>query len=375
MLRKPFVAIQGFYGAGNVGDEAILGASIDAIRGCGKEAYVLAWNPSVVRSEWGVPATGIRRRRDEPIQWALARSNALVVGGGGLLKDYGSGPKGVEKWLRWLEYGSRLGIPTMTWSIGVGSFEHSDSVARVRNVLNRIDAITVRDEGSASRLREMGVTNDVYVTADPVPAYVRRYRRARDGRGRRVGVCVRHWFETASEIEDPVVFSSFLGELARGLDQLIEREGAEVHFLPFRTVQGDDDRAIAEAVAKRMRHPAALVDGANPSVDETINRLAEVDLVVAMRLHATIIGTTLGVPTLALSYDAKVTDFMREIGQEDYVAPLQNIRGGWIVERASQAWRDPALNAELEGATDTLAERFEINTDLLRQRLNVGGSK
>jgi polysaccharide pyruvyl transferase WcaK-like protein len=53
------------------------------------------------------------------------------------------------------------------------------------------------------------------------------------------------------------------------------------------------------------------------SLGELHDRLAPLDLVIGMRLHALILAASCGVRAIAAAYDPKVTGFMAELGQAD----------------------------------------------------------
>jgi polysaccharide pyruvyl transferase CsaB len=77
------VLVSGYVGAGNLGDEALLAGLIAALRGHGVEAVVASVAPARTRAEHGVPTVD----RFGGTLAALARVDAVVSGGGGLLQD------------------------------------------------------------------------------------------------------------------------------------------------------------------------------------------------------------------------------------------------------------------------------------------------
>ena len=370
--RPDLIAVHGFYGMGNVGDEAILGATLQAIRKVGATPAVLAWESSAVARDWEVSVADARGRGRDVLR-LLSGSRALLLGGGGLLKDFGNTSESLERWLRWLDVAARNGIGTMTWSVGVEKLVHPRSVQRLVETLSRLDVVTVRDDDSADRLRRLGLQRDVVVTADPVPAFVRPLRSVRDARTSgsrtRIAVAPRHWFATGHSTEDAEVFDRFVSNLAKALDTLAHQADAEVVFVPFRSVPHDDDREASREIADRMSWPdVTVLDDPAPTIDATVSRLAHADVVVAMRLHAAVIGTTLGVPTVGLSYAPKVESYMTEIGLGDYCADLKNMSTGWLVERTRRALEEKEeLAKSLILRTDELADRFEMNVRLLRE--------
>ena len=362
------VLLHGFYGAGNVGDEAILGASLDLLRDGGYDATVVAEDAEAVASAWGVRALSRQAGRAER-GGALVRARAYLLGGGGLLKDYGEGSGNVARWLHWLNWSAQAGVPTMLWSVGVENVVRPESERMIREALARVDVVTTRDEASAERLRALGVDRPIAVTADPVPYGVRRWRRdaAPDPERPLVAVSLRHWYARGSETVDDVAFGRMLGELATALDRLVAERSARVVLVPFRAAPYDDDRAVLSDLAGRMSAEAALDESGLQGVRATAALLSRASLVVGMRLHAAVIATTLGVPTLAIGYMPKVADYMAEIGQAERVRAVEAIEAGWLHAEAGRALDDIAAErADLLRATDVLAGRFETNLALLQ---------
>lgn len=366
-VPKRYVIVHGYYGMGNVGDEAILEATLEAIREAGAEPFVFAWKPEEVRADFGVPSLNPNRARKVVVWHVLLQARAYLLGGGGLIKDYGGSPQSLSRWMGWLDAARRLGVRTMTWSVGVENLVYPESKARVREALEHVDVITVRDAGSAERLREAGVTREVIVTADPVPFLARPWRsRRRTSGGLRIAVCLRHWYSSQQAVEDSHVFERCLDALGEALDHLCEQHGASVTLVPFRTASGDDDREVGRALQRRMRGEATLLATADPSVQETLDRLAEADLVIAMRLHAVVMATSMGVPALALAYMPKVRDYMAEIGQERFCADMDEVAADWLIAQAEALIADrERFSDALVRQTDRLADAFARNGQLL----------
>ena len=374
-VRRRYVIIHGFYGMGNVGDEAILAATLAAIRQAGAEPLVFAWNAERVRADFGVASLNPMHPVATVAVWAaLLQARAFLLGGGGLIKDFGGSPRSLERWMKMLEAASKLGVKTMTWSVGVEPLRYPESERRVRKVLERIDAVTVRDAGSAARLRQAGLVREVLVTADPVPFLARPWRdQRRASGGLRIAVCLRHWHASRPAIDNPEVFQQCLDALAATLDHLHDRHEASLTFIPFRTAKGDDDREVAKAVQQRLRSPATIVTTPAPGVNETLGRLAEADLVIAMRLHAIIMATSIGVPSLALAYMPKVRDYMAEIGQECFCSGMQEVTALLLTTQAEAIIADRhRLSDNLLQQTGRLAEAFTRNGRILDTLLGGG---
>ena len=380
-VRSRYVVIHGYYGAGNVGDEALLLSSLEQLKDLpgGLVPYVFCPHPERVSSAYGVLSMNPRQAGRKKVLSVLLQSEVYLLGGGGLLKDYGQAEdRSLERqWLQWVGLAGRAGVRTMSWSVGVENIRFERSKRAVADAVEAMNEVTVRDEHSAARLRAIGVTREIHVTADPVPWLAQRHARRRSLPARpRVVVAMRHWYPYEFRVPDAEANERMQDAVALTLDDLVARRGAEVAFLPFRTSERDDDREACRAIQRRMRASSMLYDEANPGVEETMSRLAEADLVIGMRLHASIMATSMGIPTVALAYMPKVRDYMAAVGQDALCIDIEaatSERLAKAVEEALEPYED--RSASLLDTTSELAARFDTNRRLLVALLTERGAK
>jgi polysaccharide pyruvyl transferase CsaB len=324
------VLVHGFYGMGNVGDDAILEASrLLFVRHAGVEPTILGWNAERVTTDTGLRAYPWRSTTTLKGSMLLARSSAYLVGGGGVLKDFGRGGKStlIPNWLAPLSRAQDAGIPTATWFVGVENIDREDSRSEMRRVLNRCHAVSVRDRASGELLRSLGVTVPVLTGPDPVTELVsgmRRRRRIREAPV--IGVCLRNWQARSPRVEDPNRFDAILRAIATTLDASISEHGATVEFIPFRRGREDDDVEVALRVQAYMTRKAdARVIQESMTWKEAFEYIDRCDIVLAMRLHALIAASAMGIPVVALEYMPKVTGFMDDAGLRAYSLGMEEV--------------------------------------------------
>ena len=357
------VVIHGFYGAGNLGDEAILAVLLRDLATIGHiEPLVFSGWPREVRRLHGTASIDPSRLGGLAGRWQLRQADAFVLGGGGLLKDYGESSGNVRAWLRWLGRAQARVQRTAVWAVGVENLRFRESIRLIRDTLQDVDLVSVRDESSARRLRDIGVTRPISVSADPAVTLGAARRRNRSPNERpRIVVCLRHWFRYGPALHDEPQYQRLLDAVAMTLDHAVREWDAHIEFVPFRTVGYDDDRRVMRAVSGRMRHgDGATHRDSTPHPVEAAELLASADIVVGMRLHSAILATAAGVPSLALSYMDKVRDYMATIGQERFcldveeaapdrmLAMLETLRAG-----------SPEVSSQLIAATDALRARYD----------------
>ncbi|HEX6589371.1 MAG TPA: polysaccharide pyruvyl transferase family protein [Longimicrobiales bacterium] len=360
------VIVHGFYGAGNVGDEAILSVLLrDLARDAAVTPVVFSSRPREVRRLHGVPSLDPNGVAGLAGWWRLRRSRAFILGGGGLLKDYGESPEGARAWLRWLRRARGAGHQRAVWAVGVENLRFAETRRSIRETLEEVDLVTVRDEASMRRLREIGVTRPIGLAADPAVTLADARRRVRRWRDRpRIAVCLRHWFRFGPTIADPQQNERMLDALARALDFAVAEWDARIEFVPFRTAGYDDDRRVMRSVSGRMRHGGDSIHQSRPTPERAAELLADADLVVGMRLHSVILATAAGVPTLALSYMEKVADYMSTIHQERYCMPVEEAAPDRLLDMLLALQRDySSASAQLVAASEALAARYAAARD------------
>jgi glycosyltransferase involved in cell wall biosynthesis/polysaccharide pyruvyl transferase WcaK-like protein len=140
-------------------------------------------------------------------------------------------------------------------------------------------------------------------------------------------------------------FSRFLSTMASLCDRVIEECGADITFVPMYYAPWETDVVIAESLAQQMNHKERVqIFKPSKGVEDIAQILQEVDAFVGIPMHATILSTSLHVPTLALYYEPKGYDFFQLIGQEKWTFPLEKIEepGGpdLLLDHICTLWRE-----------------------------------
>ncbi|NMB41842.1 MAG: polysaccharide pyruvyl transferase CsaB [Firmicutes bacterium] len=315
------IALSGYYGFHNIGDEAILEAITSAFR-CyhpGIEIVVFSADPLHTREVYGVEA--ISRTHMPSIIRALRRANLLVSGGGGLLQDVTS-PRSVPYYLGIMELAMLLGTKVAVYAQGIGPLQNRWSRFWVRKVFSRVNWVSVRDEASAHFLAEIGLKREIKITADPVyslePATKEEIISFWQSHGIKksrleplVGVALRPY---PGETE----FDQRLMQIIKdGCNYLQSEFGARLVYLPYHPKK---DLPLAKALASTPSSKGIIIEG-NLTSREAIKLMGGLDLLIGMRLHALILAAICGVPFVALPYDPKVNAFLDLVEIDNYIMP------------------------------------------------------
>lgn len=355
------IALSGYYGCGNTGDEAVLAGIVESFArraGVGRaDLTVFSADPTATTRDHGLRAVdrmdlGLLRR-------TLQESDLLLSGGGSLLQDTTS-LRSLVYYLWIVRLALRSKTPVMFYAQGVGPLRRPVARLLTRLVADRVGHITVRDEESAALLRRIGVRKPpIEVTADP--AFVLRpeepERTARrlaeagvpDDRPL-IGIALRPWRPPEPA---PAAY-------ARLVERIAQEAGGHPLLLPM---QPPGDVALAAQITGLVPGRASLLR-APLSPRAALGIIGALSGLVAMRLHALIFGAIGGVPLVALDYDPKVGQLMRLLGQSERAVGLADFSAeGVAVQMAAALAEGEPLRERLRASAQALAERALVNVD------------
>src|ERR1043165_2377273 len=161
-MSAPKVGITGSYGGLNLGDEAILQSMIEQLRrevpGC--EITVFSRNAEDTKRRHKVErAVPVRKLSRAAVTPEVERLDLLLFGGGGILYDADA-----RTYLREVEVAKEHGVPVMLYAVGAGPLKSTAVQTAVREALEGVAAITVREKSARAVLEECGVRRDITVT-------------------------------------------------------------------------------------------------------------------------------------------------------------------------------------------------------------------
>lgn len=359
--------LSGYYGFGNLGDEALLAVIVARLRArfpaCAVE--VLSGDPAATARAYGVEATP--RMDVGRVRGAIERADVVLSGGGGLLQNVTS-LKSLLYYSNVIRSAVRAGKPTVIFAQSVGPLDFWGR-AVVRAFCGGVARATVRDERSRALLASLLPAVNVERTADPVFLFEPGSERldlaaeglADDDRHPLVVVSVRKWQGGGTTAQ----------LVANAVDRLAARHAARVAFLPLGGPP--DAEASTTVIRKCASTPVLLPDYPLGQAAQVVGRAS---LVIGMRLHALIIAARLGVPFLALPYDPKVTALLEELRYPEaplFVPGEPPPSPADLAARVDAAWaRRDELAAHLRAVradVERLAERnFDVLDELLAGR-------
>jgi polysaccharide pyruvyl transferase CsaB len=387
------IAIMGYYGHANIGDEAILACLVDQLGAMSliPKVVVLTADPLNTSSTLGVAAvsSGFPVTLPGFLAAALGRSrlsffrtlntfrlaDTLIVGGGGLFHDMPSTNRFLMELLRKIKWGLSLRKQVILLGVGIGPIYHNESRAALRNVLNRVELITVRDSDSRMVLEDIGVDiAELHTTADlaflmkSVPLVFRDMVTevgSDSHNGPKVALCLR-----SADIRMPQVRNAVVKFCKYSIEQL----NARIWFVPFQIGGGEDDRTGPELIMQEIeiRGNVRLVSEIY-SPAEMMGFLSQMDVVVGEKLHSLIFAINSRVPLLGISYQEKIEGLFKEIGRENWCIKLEELGADILIDRFNEIWRENIqIRSELETVFKIMKARSAVNFDILMRVLSGG---
>jgi polysaccharide pyruvyl transferase CsaB len=350
------VVLSGYYGFGNVGDEAVLAGMLQQLRVRLPEAHlvVVSGDPSQTRCLHGVDAVP----RGGAALRAMTGADLFISGGGSLIQDATSA-RSAAYYLAELAAASVLARRTMLYAAGVGPLRRLWVRRLTAAVLSRVDALVVRDDDSRQLLHSLGVRRPVDVAADPAFALTAApceevadvfaaFPRPR------IGLVLRPWRSDAH-----------LASVVEAVGRLARDRGARVVALAFHPAV---DLRVCVPVARAVGGP--VLAGLTPRA--MLAAVGETDLLVGMRLHGIVAAVMQGVAAVGLAYDPKVGALFARVGLP-YVLSLDECDPRRLFALLLDAWdrRDalrPYLVDQAERMREASARAADVAATLARRR-------
>jgi polysaccharide pyruvyl transferase WcaK-like protein len=252
-------------------------------------------------------------------QWNWPRFEFVVIGGGTLIFEWDTRFLRLNDPVikRRVAFGTGVADPEF-WDYVDAQSGNARSTAPLRRAwvegLNRFDYIGVRGEISKDILVRYGVEAPIRVLGDPALYFTKETILPKQGK-KRIGVNVGRPDKDGEGFLWGRDLAGFLASFAGFLDLLIH-DGWEVEFMP---VWQPDVPIIKQTIALTKQPNAIAVFHDFLNREAVMDRLAEYDAFVGMKLHATVLACCAGTPSIMMEYRPKCRDFMNSIGMDEWV--------------------------------------------------------
>jgi len=350
--------LAGYIGCGNIGDDAIALGLVHGLGNAGYDITVMSGRPEETNRLYGFSV--VDRRDFKAIETQIELCDALVFPGGSIFQDATS-VKSVAYYSKLVGMAKKAKKKVLLLAQGVGPLDSFFGKRMAAAAFNDADVVSVRDAESIQTLKNLGVRKSPRLTADSA-FLLPPVQPSDEGQGftvggmKTVGISVR---PLDKKTDVATIFGDFCRLLYQGgaMPVLIEMDKEE------------DAPLIAE-IAKRQggKIPDLKKMGTPMQLQQ---RFARMDSIVALRLHAGILASTVGIPPLMVNYDPKIAAFskMMELGTP---LSVQGLTAQRLMDTFTSFQRDRERNARLiERKRDEMRKLAMLNIELIRDAVRV----
>lgn len=358
------ILISGYYGFNNIGDESILRAVVDNLVSNLEniEITVLSNDPASTVEKYQVNA--VDRKSLPAIVSSIRNCDILVSGGGSLLQDVTS-KRSIFYYLSIMLIAKLFGKKVLIYSQGIGPIISKINQRITYWVLNKTDAIVVRDQASKELLIEMGIEDSkIQVTADPVL----RIKPVNLDIGEKIlfnegFVKNKNKITVGFAIKERKIDSGFVDQLCIAMKKLTENHNVEIVLIPFHY---NEDMKVLEEIKNRLGKEVFVIRH-KYLTNEMLSIIGNMDMLVGVRLHALIHAAIMNVPMMAISYDPKINSFMHSIGLKA-MCSIYDFDNEYFIEEFDKTLKDKEVIIEkVRKNIDILIEKLDMNEIIIKK--------
>ncbi|HZK86384.1 MAG TPA: polysaccharide pyruvyl transferase CsaB [Syntrophomonas sp.] len=299
------IALSGYYGFDNAGDEALLLAIRSSIKKLVPNCDFVVFSGCPTKTIQLHNIRAVHNMNAWDVLRELRSSDLLISGGGSIFQDVTSS-RSLLYYISVVILARLLRKPVVFYAQGVGPIRKPFNRWLLGRVANRVNLITLRDQASRDFMLQLGVRRPpLKVTADPVFALqadrneldllLPLFAFLADTSVKRLGVSVRQW----------AALEGYQPQLAAVLDHF-KQAGFEIIFVPM---DYPEDIKESERVISYMQEKAHLIKD-EITTAQHLAVISQLDLMVGMRLHALIFAASCDIPFAGISYDPKIDAFL-----------------------------------------------------------------
>lgn len=339
----------GYYGFGNMGDDALLMSVINNLRH--EIPYlriaVLSHNVKTMREKLhGLKADAFNRFNPLSVSKVFRNAEYLIFGGGTLLQDNTS-TKSLLYYLYMIRRAKKHNMKVVLYANGIGPIHKEINKKRLQKILPQISLITARDEQSYEYIKSLCPQANIHLTADEALTIslgnAENYVSTELLKSGFICVSVRKWRNIKDE-----TYADYI----KTVSEFCQKHGLGILFI---VMEKSNDATITEKLVRYVKVPTQILFTGNKMSGEQLTAIiSQAKMTVSVRLHSLIFSACADVPMIGLAYDPKVSAFMR----------LANLSEDYIINM------DKNSNAKLEKALERLYENLDAEKERLAHRMN-----
>lgn len=308
------VVISGYYGCDNFGDEMILDILVAKLKELNFDITVFSKNPQKTASIHEVKSFETFSLRD--VISNLKKTDCLISGGGSLLQDVTS-IKSLIYYLFVIAIALFFRKKVIIFAQGIGPIKNKFAEILTMILLKQCEIVTVRDEKSLELVKKFKI--DAKLVSDPF--YSMRFE-SKNSQSK-VGVQLRA-FETLND--------KLLNKLAEAI--CLNFSEKKIQIFSLQTSLDLDVCKKFEGILKTLNPEIKTEIIFDKSPKEIIDEISTLEYMIAMRFHACVTALKFGIKTLAICYDIKLENLVKEAkipslsmsAKEDYNEVFEDLK-------------------------------------------------
>ncbi|MBQ7503601.1 polysaccharide pyruvyl transferase CsaB [bacterium] len=349
------ILLSGYFGYGNIGDEAILEAECAHLRLLRPDLELSVLMDNKARAE-ELQLIPYKRKSLWHIFQAVKSCDLVISGGGGLFQD-STGFGSVMYYGMILAAASILGKPSFIFSQGFGPIKTGIGKSLAKALLPLASKASFRDAASAEEFKKFAPDVPAEVTADPVfllPSLSEEEAERAldkcalpDPQKPVLAVIIRNWFGL-----DVAEYAKALNGWAASFEK-----GAcpQILVLPF---QYWFDEGISRRLTSLLEADCVMAPELGVREMMALFSSPRIEMIFSMRLHALIMGAVCGRSVYGVSYDPKVERLCALCGAP--CVDFSGLKADRMTECLKKGWTERRERAEeISAGAANLRERAQ----------------
>ena len=349
--KQKSILLIGTHGQNNIGDELLLETFLYQLR---KEKpntifYVNSYKPDETSKTFRVVSFHTLKERFKLVNY-IFKSDIILFAGGSILKElyseYGRNKYSTLDMIKYLvlfsKYIARKKI--IMSNIGIGPLSTQKGFKKSKNILNKLDLVSVRDQDSLKYGKKLTNNVNILKVPDAVFSLDRAYFEISDNNPKtnikNIKNIKKISLNLCRNIGNPKNWDYFIKNLIINIKKIYEENSnIEIVGLPMQYNYSCDDYLTLLEFSKLLKKelPHLKFTLTRPkNVREVVKIINDSDILISERLHCAILATVLNKPFLPLEYDIKVTSYIKDIKLSRYgVKICENIPSNEIYKKVS----------------------------------------
>ncbi|MBT5016609.1 hypothetical protein HN748_06440 [Candidatus Peregrinibacteria bacterium] len=328
-MTKPTWIICGNFGAGNLGDEAILRGLLE-LWGKDKNLIIMSANPAETELKFGIKAihrlpSGIRstlkswicpvtRPKIRKAREALKNCDRFILGGGTLLTDeplksmfvWGKQIKGA------LKYNKKIEI----YANGIGPLNSKWAQKKAKSLLEKADKISVRDEKSLEWTNSLGIKQVELVDDPALHLKELKFQGLKKFSKNTIILTPRFWKSGQKQT---------LNSLKKFVQYLCVEQGKYMVGIPFEKANKKDLNLLSKIFDQQGVRNQSEIWANYKSEEEVLGVIQQAELLVGMRLHSLVFAHLTNTPFISIAYMEKVSAIVKTLNSQNPIIELKDL--------------------------------------------------